>query len=112
MGYYTEELKFATLSVKSIASCHKRSLKGVARVKNYVVDIEIGRNERVLEAIKQNPIVGFDLQGEREKNRWLHMLSKQASFLCGFSVLAAAANISVWCNCWPAVLKIFIRTTT
>ena len=72
MGYYTEELKFATLSVKSIASCHKRSLKGVARVKNYVVfhckferwKLRSGEM-RVLEAIKQNPIVGFDLQGER-----------------------------------------------
>ncbi|KAB5552308.1 hypothetical protein DKX38_009619 [Salix brachista] len=40
MGYYIEKLKFATLSVKSIASCHKRSLKGVARVKNYVDDQE------------------------------------------------------------------------
>ena len=29
------------------------------------MEIEIGRNERLLEAIKENPIVGFDLQGER-----------------------------------------------
>ena len=72
MGYYTEELKFTTLSAKSIASCHKRSLKGVAReelcdfsLQIWEVEIEIGRNERVLEAIKENPIVGFDLQGER-----------------------------------------------
>ena len=24
-------------------------------------------------------------------------------------MLAAAANISVWCNCWPAVLKVFLN---
>ena len=27
----------------------------------------------------------------------------------GFSVLAAAANISVWCNCWPTILKVFLN---